>query len=423
LRKTILILIIAALYFILRLSTLYSVKPEQLIGGDAGHYYIIAENLLSNGVYAEAGITPSESATWRPPVWPYILSKYMLLSKNFYTLLLIKISIELILILVASFLFLQISNNYLQTLGVAILCVIEPQFLKYSNTMLSENVSALVILITSLLLIYIYNNQNRKLAHYIFGLLSGIILITHPVAIFYVLLLLLSYTWILMTSNSILKFPLVFLLFLTISLAWPLRNEINFKQGYFITASQGATFSKGWNDSVPYLYSNTKSDLADEGLNVKYITKTAAIESYGTLALKKLYTDATIAFLRQADYSLLFHIAVLKIKSNFNPFPETPKPGKLELAGSLFRLIYLFTFLISLLLFILNHSYIRKNNLLFSVTVIMSLVYLAQTIMSVAIYTGLRFNAIYSLLLVCCSFLFWTELWKHRQNLRKNLCE
>jgi hypothetical protein len=418
-KKFVLISFLAVIFFALRLPALNSLKPEQVLGGDAEHYYLIAKNISENGVYSESGTIPSEGATWRPPVWPFVLSTYMQISDSFSFIILMKLIMELCLIIIATFIIYLIYGNSSIAIGVMCLCVIEPQFIKYSTTMLSENLSALLILINGLILLYLNKNIKNVWLHYLFGMLSGIIIITHPVAIFYILLLLSYYAWILYKSGLILKHTPVFIIFTIIVLAWPVRNESVFKQGYYITASQGATFSKGWNDSVPYLYTNTKSDLADEGLNVaKYLhTEEISKTSQSTLGLKKLQTHATLEFIKQADFKLLMEITLTKIISNFNPFPETPKPGKLELAGSIFRLTYVITFVVIILLLIFYRSSFKENKLFYLISILITFVYLAQTLMSVAIYTGLRFNAIYSLTLVTCSFIFWSELWKQRQHL------
>jgi 4-amino-4-deoxy-L-arabinose transferase-like glycosyltransferase len=413
LKKSLLIAFIIILFFVLRIPALSSLTPEQVLGGDPEHYFLIAKNLLINGVYSESGNLPTESASWRPPVWPFLLSNYMALSLDFDTIMLIKLLSELILLLIAATIVFTITRKINIAIIVLFASVIEPQFIKYSTTLLSENLSALMILITSLLLVYIYTQNNATWVHYIFGILCGLILNTHPVAIFYVLFLQLSYSWLLLSSKTFIKYLPVYFIFLCISLAWPIRNKITFNQGYFITASQGATFSKGWNDSVPYLYTNTKGDLADEGLNLKYISDSIPIENQGILALKKLYTKATFTFIHQADYALLFNIIFVKLKSNFNPFPETPKPGKLELVGSIFRSMYLITLLSILFLAITNQSYFKRNRLFSLISVLIVLVFTSQAIMSIAIYTGLRFNAIYSLILVFCSLIFWLELWNN----------
>jgi 4-amino-4-deoxy-L-arabinose transferase-like glycosyltransferase len=415
-KKFVLISFLAVIFFALRLPALNSLKPEQVLGGDAEHYYLIAKNISENGVYSESGTIPSEGATWRPPVWPFVLSTYMQISDSFSFIILMKLIMELCLIIIATFIIYRIYGNSSIAIGVMCLCVIEPQFIKYSTTMLSENLSALLILINGLILLYLNKNIKNVWLHYLFGMLSGIIIITHPVAIFYILLLLSYYAWILYKSGLILKHTPVFIIFTIIVLAWPVRNESVFKQGYYITASQGATFSKGWNDSVPYLYTNTKSDLADEGLNVaKYLhTEEISKTSQSTLGLKKLQTHATLEFIKQADLTLLSEIILIKVKSNFNPFPETPKPGKIESAGSLFRLLYLLTFFFCLSILVSKHKLVTNNGLLHAPILLIVFVYIAQTFMSVAIYTGLRFNAIYSLTLVTSCFLVWLEIWKQR---------
>jgi hypothetical protein len=195
----------------------------------------------------------------------------------------------------------------------------------------------------------------------------------------------------------------------------------------FITASQGAVLSKGWNYLVPSTFTNTQGDLADEGINLMYLKSTEynKEKNYGILDLKELYTKATIKFMRQADVSLLSDIALKKLKSNFNPFPETPKPGIKEFLGSLFRIWYLITFLVCLIIHFTGNNVAKHLLSLKLASLVMILVYISQSLMSIAVYTGLRFNAVYGLTLVFCTVFIWYNLfsiWILRRKKSKNPC-
>ena len=206
-------------YFLLRIPFFTQVQSTikggdvehyyQVAGGDVLAYYLIANNLKKNGTYAESGIIPSEVASWRPPVWPYVLSKFILIGKSFKVQLFLKICMELIFIILASYLVFLITDKIALVFIVFLFFAIEPQFLKYSGAMLSENLSALLLLITSLLWIYILFKDRSILVHIIFSICCGVIPITHPVALFFVFLLLFFYILKQIRDNSIFKLTTV----------------------------------------------------------------------------------------------------------------------------------------------------------------------------------------------------------------------
>lgn len=194
---------------------------------------------------------------------------------------------------------------------------------------------------------------------------------------------------------------------------------MTFHKGYYLTASQGATFSKGWNDGVAANFTNTTGDLANEGENLKYLDYGKPFPVESPVDLSKLYKESTMLFIKRSSADELFSIALRKLKSNFNPFPELPKPGILEKLGIVARMLWLMNFA---LLFV----YVIKFRKTASVatqrifTIIFAIL-VGQTLMSVYIYTGLRFNSIYSLVSLCCPMLLVMEF--IRQKKQKQLAQ
>jgi hypothetical protein len=369
------------------------------IGGDGEHFALIAYNISKQFSYSEFGTKPTESASWRPPIWPLVLSFLFVITSNLKVILLLKSFLMFILIYLV-IIKTKLPFNLRKIL--ILLIVLEPQFFKYNNTLLSEDLSATFLLISTIYVLenLIYKSKPR-LHQYA---LLGISILTHPITIFYNGLILLTLLILEVKESYIKNLSLGLILFLLIFFSWPIRNQIQFNRGLFITSSQGATFSKGWNDSVIYLFTNTQGDLANEGLNIKYLpeNKKYLIENSSILNLKEAYTLCTIEFIKSSSISNLMKIALIKLKSNFNPLPETSKKGMVEILGSSLRLFYLIVFIYFLFKF-------SKNDIFNSFVIILGYVYISQALMSIAFYTGLRFNVSYSLiqLVSCVSLLYY----------------
>lgn len=137
--------------------------------------------------------------------------------------------------------------------------------------------------------------------------------------------------------------------------------------------------AKGWNKNVPRLHTNTKGDLADETLVLKdYEYKPE--ESNYEMERMDLYKNASLHFIK-TNPDLVVPIIWKKLKSAFNPFPETPRPGVLETGRMVFQVLTLFA-----LLYLLIFS---RNKLLQSLAIGLVLSTIAITIIT---YSGFRFR-------------------------------
>jgi len=375
--------------------------------GDAGHYYKIAKNINQFHSYSDNGTTiANESATWRPPVWPFTLSLFFNITTYPLTLLIVKVIFETILIVSAIVFFTRKNKYSLIFFGVLLLLLIEPQYLKYSATFLSESFTSVLILLFSILFMLL---QKNKAPNILVPIVAAITVMCHPVSVFFVISLLGIYLLIHLKSHF--KTTLLHgLLFSLIVLSWPIRNAMLFKKGLYFTASQGSAFAKSWNEKVLTDFTNVDGDLSDENLNLKYVeAKELKKTGNGVLEYSKLYQNGTWNYIKSLSFSQQAKTAFRKLKSNFNPFPEKPKAGFFEGLSVLFRILYLFAF-VQVLVRVVSWKRIDFNSQRDKALMVVAAVIVGQTLMSIYIYTGLRFNAIYSLILLFC-FILINQHW------------
>lgn len=393
---------ISVKFYYLYLSNLnnnYSNEVAYGGGADASHYLIIAKNITDFNVYTDNNLgIISESATWRPPIWPLVLSLFLKLTTNPFYLILMKSTVEMFLI--GLILYKSKKVTSMQCINLLPFCFlfVEPQYLKYSITFLSESLTAILILALTIFFVSLNNNKRN---HIVIPILAACVVLCHPVSFFFVSTLFLIYLIYNLKSNTIVA---LFhgLLFSLIVFSWSYRNEVAFEKGFYLTASQGATLAKGWNEKVSIEFTNSEGDLADEGLNLKFLdSKLVAQSKNSILDLSHSYTLGTKEFISRISLGEITKIALKKLKSNFNPFPETPKPGTLETLSIFFRLLYLVVF-IQMLVRFFRKSKIDFNEMKDRIYLVVLAIFIGQSIMSVYIYTGLRFNAIYSLNLLFC---------------------
>ncbi|WP_035658389.1 hypothetical protein [Flavobacterium seoulense] len=391
----------------------YSNEVAYGAGSDASHYLVIGKNIADFNVYSDTNSAiVSESATWRPPFWPFILSLFLRITTSPLAIIIIKSILE-------AFLLGYILLKFKKDTAVNFLCLlpfcllfIEPQYLKYSIAFLSESLTAILILI---LTIFFISTNNAKRCHIAIPFLLALIVLCHPVSAFFVGSLGLIYFIYNFNFN---RNKVIFhcLLFLFILLSWPCRNAITFRKGFYLTASQGTTLAKGWNEKVAAEFTNSKGDLADEGLNLKYVDPKLIERSQNSvLDLSHLYTIGTKKFINGIGAAEIMKIALKKLKSNFNPFPESPKPGVLETLSIGFRIIYLFVFIQMIVRFCRKRK-IDFNTINDRIYLVVLAIFMGQSIMAVYIYTGLRFNTIYSLSLLFCFLYLNTDFLRNRLN-------
>ncbi len=364
-------------------------------GGDANHYLNIAESIATHFSYSDNNSPiPSESATWRPPVWPLILAAFYRITDNLILLIILKSIFELGLFLWGCYLLFKKQAVFGIALILVVAAILEPQYVKYSLTFLSESLTALLIFLVAVF--FTMYKPNDKAA-YLLPILAALTILTHPVSVFFIFSVLGIYflMWIKKHPKQLM---VQLILFGLITCIWPLRNAATFDKGLYLTASQGAGFSKAWNEDVLLKFNNVNGDLADETLNLKYVSTEKQNRVNGVLELSNLYKEATFNFIENTSTTTLIKIALKKLKSNFNPFPEYQKNTFIDTVSIPFRIVYLILFIqvLYLLLFKKIDFYSFKGKM----TLVVLSIIVGQTMMSVYIYTGLRFNSIYGITLL-----------------------
>lgn len=385
---------------------------EENITGDASHYLQIAKNLKSFGVYSDNNTSiPTESATWRPPFFPLLLSSFLFFSDSVFFLVVFKVLFQTLLVFLGCYSLYKHNVFSKSVFVIGCLILIEPYYLKYSYSLLSESVSASLLF---LFLCFFLISIIKKKYFFLTGFVGFLSIVNHPIVIFFIFIMLLFVFINLLIFKRVLAFQFA-IFFLLLILIWPVRNYIVFNKNLFLTASQGSTLSKGWNEKVVLEFNNVDGDLADEGLNIKYLNSYINTTNYSVLELSNLYKSATFEFIKSNGWKGNLSIVKRKLLSNFNPFPEKPKVGLLEFSASIFRCLYLLFGVYA----VFNLVFLRFNCNGF--LLIFLIIYLSQSLMAILIYTGLRFNSVYNLVLSFLIFIYFYNFFYSKGNFNLRL--
>jgi len=329
------------------------------------------ENKIADGEFSFVG-----HSTWRPPVWPFLISGIFLIFGYNLTYILI---FKYLLHIVGMYLFyktLKLLNvRQILILSGTFLYGISPAWQLYSRVFLSEPITLFFI---TLWLYFLIRFVMHKSSWWPQSIIAGVLVLCHPYYIF----LPFSIWFVLFIKKQLKIKILIFssVICMTVISVWMIRNFIVLETNEIvITTSSGAVMAKGWNREVVKNHTNTKGDLADEGLVLQEYEYDENI-GYNEVQRMKLYKDASINFIR-SNPELILPIIGKKLLSAFNPFPETPRPGILETGRWIFQFIALLS-----LIYILFFS---QNKLLqtFAYGLILSTV--AITILT---YSGFRFR-------------------------------
>ncbi|TYA71428.1 hypothetical protein [Seonamhaeicola marinus] len=194
-----------------------------------------------------------------------------------------------------------------------------------------------------------------------------------------------------------------------------MRNLQTFHKGFYLTASQGAVFSKGWNDKVALEFNNVDGDLADESLNLKRMGyNEKALKPLSVLDRSELLKESTWNYIKSLSIKEKFSIIYVKLRSNFNPFPMKEKNTFLDNLGIPFRLFYLFVFIQAVYLLTIRKNWKGSRG---RICLVILSVIIGQVVMSIYTYTGLRFNAIYGVTLLFLGVLINLEFFKKNRSI------
>jgi hypothetical protein len=321
--------------------------------------------------------------------------------------------------LLLGFVYLMLQSMELPTVipGVVFcLLAIEPHYMKYSLTFLSENLTALLLVLMTGSFLYTVMDNSRR-ATWCCAVFGGVAILSHPVVLpFVFLMVLVSIVHMFKIKRRQVAF-FSFVLFSLVVLSWPLRNQLIFGQGLFMTASQGAVFSKGWNDEVLAKHTNTQGDLLDEGLNLSRYPDLLSRFDADPIQNSSIMQEATLRYMGETDLHLLVKMALWKWYCGINPIPQTLKPGLLEAMGTIFRVFYLVGLVLGVYALVTNKF--EYNTLPYWSALILVLVFSAISIISVGLYTGLRFNSVYAPVNLVMTLFVILGLWK--SNSKKDL--
>ncbi|WP_081212337.1 ArnT family glycosyltransferase [Salegentibacter sediminis] len=315
-------------------------------------------------------------STWRPPVWPFLIAGiFLIFGYNLTYLLIFKFLLHLLGIFIFYKTLKLLKIKEVLILAGCFLYAIHPAWQLYSRVFLSEPITFFFMSLWVYLLVRYFQHKKGFIMQ---SLVAGIMILAHPYYIFLPFSI-----WLILFIKKQIPFKSLFLSSLictAIVFSWVIRNSIVLDTSELIlTTSSGAVMAKGWNEDVPRLHTNTKGDLADETLVLKdYEYKPE--KSNNEVERMELYKNASLHFIK-TNPDLVLPIIWKKLKSAFNPFPETPRPGVLETGRIIFQVLALFS-----LLYLLIFS---RNKLLRSLVIGLVLSTIGITIIT---YSGFRFR-------------------------------
>ncbi len=362
--------------------------------GDAASFISLGISLAKHGKYghlmAERGIIKafqenrvSEEelpftghSTWRPPVWPLLIAGvFLIFGYNLTYILIFKFLLHLLGIFIFYKCLKLLEMKEVLVVVGTFLYGVSPAWQIYSRVFLSEPITMFFI---SLWLYFLIRFVQKKSGFLPQAILGGVFVLSHPYYIFMPFS-----TWLVLFLKKQIKFralTLSSLLAVAVISVWIIRNSVVLEQNSIVlTTSSGAVMAKGWNKNVIEEHTNTKGDLANEGLVLQNFE---AIEEYGHHEVERmlLFKDASIHFIKE-NPDLILPIVGRKLLSAFNPFPETQKPGILETGRYVFHLLALLA-----LIYILIFS---QNKLAQSLAIGLILATVTMTILT---YSGFRFR-------------------------------
>lgn len=344
-----------------------------------GHIKVSDGSLMEafeNKQISREEVSYAGNSTWRPPVWPFLIAGIFLIFGYKLTYILI---FKFLLHLLGIFIFYKtLKLLKLKEILILIGCflyAIHPAWQLYSRVFLSEPITFFFM---SLWVYLLVRYLQHKKGFFTQSLVAGIMILAHPYYIFLPFSI-----WLILFIKKQIPFKSLFLSSLictAIVSGWVIRNSIVLDSNQLVlTTSSSAVMAKGWNKNVPALHTNTKGDLADETLvltDYNFDRKKTRNE----VERMHLYKDASLHFIKTNPH-LVVPIIWKKLKSAFNPIPETPRPGVLETGRVIFQVLALFA-----LLYLLIFS---RNKLLKSSAIGLVLSTIGITVIT---YSGFRFR-------------------------------
>lgn len=364
--------------------------------GDASDYIAVGLSLAKTNNYGQVKLQKGEDlidafkedkianrkfefsnySTWRPPVWPFFIAGiFILIGYKLIYLIIFKFLLHLIgLYIFYKTLKLFNLNEIVTVIGV-FLYGLSPAWQIYSRVFLSEPITLFLLTLWVFLLVSFLKKKSSFINQ---ALVAGLLILCHPYYVFLPFTIWLIF--LIQVQINFFTFLKSCLTCILIVFIWITRNTLVLDTNeIIITTSAGAVMAKGWNRDVPLKHTNTKGDLAEEGLVLKdYNYQKNKIDS--EIKLMQLYKKATLSFII-SNPDLVIPIINKKLLSAFNPFPETPRAGYLEIGRWLLQFISLLAICYMLIF--------PKNKIIFG----LALGIITSTILiTILTYSGFRFR-------------------------------
>lgn len=351
------------------------------------------ENQVANNDLSFAGHNSR-----RTPIWPLMISAIFLI---FGYKLIYLIIFKFFLHIIGSFIFYKtlclLRLKPFMIVGGTALYALSPASQLYSRVFLSEPVTFFFITLWLYLLIRFYKTKSGYILQ---AVIAGFIILSHPyyiflpISVFFFLYLFKQFSFKTFIFSSLICFAVVSF--------WVIRNFVVLENKEVVfTTSSGTSLAIGWNRNILDHHTNTQGDLANKDLVLEnyHYDKNKINDEVQSM---QLYKNASIHFIK-TNTNLILPIIKKKLVSAFNPFPETPKSGFLEIGRAIMHLI---SFLAIFYIIIFTHNPFFKSlvlGLLFSTVFI-----------TIITYSGFRFRMPQSALEMIFILVSFHDIYKRR---------
>jgi 4-amino-4-deoxy-L-arabinose transferase-like glycosyltransferase len=273
--------------------------------------------------------------SWRPPVWPWVLSRWLRWSG--YDLRAV-FALRYLLDGLTLFLFYRVASPWLKpplaVLGT-LLVAIHPAWLIYSVILVAEPLVLFTQLLFTFAMLRLAGGGRPAVWLPASGVLGGITILTHPFFLFFPPLLTAG-LWIGKRLRLAHALALLGLFALTLA-PWLVRNgRLYGTTSPILTSSTGVNLAKGWNrDFLRVFRFGSENDL-DENVGID----PAELKGLNQAERSALYTSRAVQYVR-SEWRTVPAILGKKLVGAFTPFTDPRRLGILETGKMLFYVIIL----------------------------------------------------------------------------------
>ncbi len=364
---------------------IYSIKlGNNLRYPDEKEYYTLSENLINSFLYTLNG----ESLTaYRPPVYPFFLALFRFLGFNIVLLRIVNFALLSIIFLIVHKL-LSIKTNELSSLIFSVLIIIYPVIFYTAGTLYPQ---VLITFLIVLILYLLYNNKDFSLSKCIFtGILFGLLALTSPILIstIFVIAVWLYFT---MLRHKIKVLIIIFLVSLSVTAIWTVRNYIAFDHFVLISTNGG----------INLLLGNSEYTEPNSGINVNINKYEKAADHFNEVEQDHYYRNKALKFiLHNKKHSIYLYFQ--KVLNYFNYKNELYVQSE---SSNLRNIIMLISYGILLLLF-LTRLFFFKRIKMSNLEMLIYIIYISNAFFSAIFFTRIRFRIPFDILLIIALSIF-----------------